>query len=53
MAPMPATHGHSEACCNIPPVVAKGYTPKGDYQQLGGYKTCSSAPLLFRSSSPR
>jgi dienelactone hydrolase len=36
---MPAQHGHSEACCNIPPVVAKGYSEKGAYEDLGGYKT--------------
>lgn len=40
MSTMPATHGHNEACCNIPPVVSKGYHAKGSYQELGGYKTC-------------
>lgn len=40
MSTMPASHGHNEACCNIPPVVATGYDKKGDYTELGGYKTC-------------
>lgn len=40
MSTMPATHGHSQACCNIPPVVASGYTAKGTYEELGGLKTC-------------
>lgn len=42
MATMPASHGHSEACCNIPPVVSKGYKAKGSYEEIGGYKTCAS-----------
>ena len=37
---MPASHGHSQACCNIPPIVSSGYIPKGTYEQLGGMKTC-------------
>ncbi|EAW13488.1 dienelactone hydrolase family protein [Aspergillus clavatus NRRL 1] len=41
---MPATHGHSEACCNIPPVVADGYIPKGSYEQHGGLKTYVTGP---------
>ncbi|KAK3318923.1 Alpha/Beta hydrolase protein [Apodospora peruviana] len=41
---MPATGGHNEACCNIPPVVASGYTPKGSYEQLGGLKTYVTGP---------
>ncbi|KAL1853135.1 hypothetical protein VTK73DRAFT_9080 [Phialemonium thermophilum] len=44
MSTMPATHGHNEACCNIPPVVSKGYTPKGSYEELGGYKTYVTGP---------
>ncbi|OJJ42369.1 hypothetical protein ASPZODRAFT_155298 [Penicilliopsis zonata CBS 506.65] len=39
MSSMSATNGHNEACCNIPPVVADGYVPKGAYEQLGGLKT--------------
>ncbi|KAI1841612.1 hypothetical protein JX265_012506 [Neoarthrinium moseri] len=39
MSTMPASHGHSEACCNIPPVVSKGYDAKGTYEELGGFKT--------------
>lgn len=40
MSAMPASHGHSAACCNIPPIVSKGYQPKGSYEEIGGYKTC-------------
>lgn len=40
MSSMPASHGHSAACCNIPPVVSKGYKAKGSYEEIGGYKTC-------------
>jgi hypothetical protein len=38
---MPAQHGHSEACCNLPPVVAKGYQPKGKYETMNGMKACA------------
>lgn len=41
MSTMAASHGHNEACCNIPPVVAKGYKPRGSYEDIGGYKTCA------------
>ncbi|KAI0458136.1 hypothetical protein F5B21DRAFT_461436 [Xylaria acuta] len=41
---MPAQHGHSEACCNIPPIVSKGYDAKGKYEELGGYKTYVTGP---------
>ncbi|KAI1806920.1 Alpha/Beta hydrolase protein [Daldinia bambusicola] len=44
MSTMPAQHGHSEACCNIPPVVSKGYTPKGTYEELGGFKSYVTGP---------
>ncbi|KAI1632580.1 alpha/beta-hydrolase [Biscogniauxia mediterranea] len=44
MSTMPAQHGHSVACCNIPPVVAKGYSAKGTYEELGGYKTYITGP---------
>ena len=40
MAAMPAVSGHSEACCNIPPVVSSEYVAKGTYEHLGGIKTC-------------
>lgn len=49
MSPMPATHGHNEACCNIPPVVSTGYNKKGSYEELGGFKTCIS-PLSHLDS---
>ncbi|KAH7316480.1 Alpha/Beta hydrolase protein [Stachybotrys elegans] len=44
MSPMPATQGHSESCCNIPPVVAAGYQAKGTYEDIGGYKTYVTGP---------
>ncbi|KAI0850873.1 Alpha/Beta hydrolase protein [Daldinia vernicosa] len=44
MSTMPAQHGHSEACCNIPPVVAKDYAAKGTYEELGGYKSYVTGP---------
>ncbi|KAH8662314.1 Alpha/Beta hydrolase protein [Xylariales sp. PMI_506] len=44
MSTMPAQHGHSQACCNLPPVVSKGYTVKGTYEDLGGYKTYVTGP---------
>lgn len=42
MSTMPASHGHNEACCNIPPVVSKGYSAKGFYHEVDGLKTCKS-----------
>ncbi|KXG49493.1 Dienelactone hydrolase [Penicillium griseofulvum] len=44
MSTMKATHGHSQACCNIPPVVSSGYVPKGLYEELGGMKTYVTGP---------
>ncbi|KAI1181233.1 alpha/beta-hydrolase [Nemania sp. FL0916] len=44
MSTMPAQHGHSEACCNVPPIVSKGYDAKGSYEELGGYKTYVTGP---------
>jgi len=41
---MPASHGHNEACCNIPPVISKGYQAKGTYEEIGGYKTYVTGP---------
>ena len=40
MSAMPATSGHSAACCNLPPIVTKGYQAKGKYEEVGGYKSC-------------
>lgn len=34
-----------QACCSIPPVVAKGYSPKGKYIDIDGMKTCTSLPF--------
>ncbi|KAF9892667.1 hypothetical protein FE257_001069 [Aspergillus nanangensis] len=44
MSTMPASHGHSEACCNIAPVVSTGYVPKGSYEALGGMKNYVTGP---------
>ncbi|ORY67347.1 dienelactone hydrolase [Pseudomassariella vexata] len=44
MSTMPAQHGHSEACCNLPPVVSKGYEGKGVYEELGGYNSYVTGP---------
>ncbi|KAL7962576.1 Alpha/Beta hydrolase protein [Trichoderma compactum] len=44
MSAMPASHGHSAACCNIPPIVSKGYQPKGSYEEIGGWKTYVTGP---------
>ncbi|KAI0428381.1 hypothetical protein F5Y09DRAFT_332624 [Xylaria sp. FL1042] len=44
MSTMPAQHGHSEACCNIPPIVSTGYEGKGAYEELGGFKTYVTGP---------
>jgi len=41
---MPASHGHSEACCNIPPIVVEGYEPKGKYETINGMKTYVTGP---------
>lgn len=34
-----------QACCNIPPIVAKGYSPKGKYIDIDGMKTCTPPRL--------
>jgi len=39
-----AQHGHSAACCSIPPIVSKGYEPKGKYETIGGLKTYVTGP---------
>ncbi|KAK7209807.1 hypothetical protein V2G26_016985 [Clonostachys chloroleuca] len=44
MSRMPASHGHNEACCNIPPVVSKGYQAKGTYEKIGDFKTYVTGP---------
>ena len=56
MSTMPASHGHSEACCNIPPVVSAGYDAKGAYTEVNGLKTCMhnvrvSGPAYARTCS--
>ena len=44
MSTMKATHGHSEACCNVPPVVTSGYSVKGAYETIAGKKTYVTGP---------
>ncbi|OIW31332.1 alpha/beta-hydrolase [Coniochaeta ligniaria NRRL 30616] len=44
MSTMKATHGHNEACCNIPPVVSSGYPKKGAYETIGDKKTYVTGP---------
>jgi len=39
-----AMHGHSAACCSIPPIVSKGYEQKGKYETIGGLKTYVTGP---------
>ncbi|RDW72657.1 dienelactone hydrolase family protein [Aspergillus mulundensis] len=36
--------GVSKACCSIPPIVAKGYEPKGEYKTINGLKTYVTGP---------
>lgn len=36
----PAMSGVSKACCNIPPIISKGYQAKGEYKTINGLKTC-------------
>lgn len=42
---------HSKACCTIPPVVAKDYTPKGEYITIEGLKACKTPPALYPLSN--
>lgn len=44
MSTMQATAGHSQACCNVPPVVSSGYEKKGTFEELGGLKTYVTGP---------
>ncbi|KAL1849602.1 hypothetical protein VTK73DRAFT_9849 [Phialemonium thermophilum] len=41
---MPATGGHSEACCNTPPVVEKGYMQEGWWETIDGLRTYVTGP---------
>ncbi|KAF9887278.1 hypothetical protein FE257_010406 [Aspergillus nanangensis] len=36
--------GVSKACCSIPPIVAHGYQPKGEYKTINGLKTYVTGP---------
>ncbi|KAL2065655.1 hypothetical protein VTL71DRAFT_3325 [Oculimacula yallundae] len=41
---MDSINGHNKACCNIPPIVSKGYELKGKYETIGGLKTYVTGP---------
>lgn len=45
IAKMSSASTQSQACCNTPAVVSKGYTPKGDYIEVDGLKTCQFPPI--------
>ncbi|KAI4215530.1 MAG: hypothetical protein LQ351_001999 [Letrouitia transgressa] len=45
-----AQQGHSAACCTVPPVVAKGYEPKGSYIDLDGMKVYTTGPSSATSA---
>lgn len=51
MSTIPAQHGHSEACCNVPAVISKGYDAKGSYEELGGFKTCMISLSIYQLTS--
>lgn len=42
-----AQHGHSAACCSIPPIVSSGYKQRGEYTKIGGLNTCISYSLFI------
>jgi dienelactone hydrolase len=44
MSSMPAQTHHSAACCNVPPVVIKGYQEKGTYETVDNLKTYVTGP---------
>jgi hypothetical protein len=44
IATMSSKSTQSQACCNTPAVISKGYSPKGDYIQVDGLKTCTTTP---------
>jgi hypothetical protein len=45
VANMSSESTQSQACCNTPAVVTKGYSPKGDYIEVDGLKTCLNTSL--------
>ncbi|CAF9937029.1 MAG: hypothetical protein HETSPECPRED_010533 [Heterodermia speciosa] len=45
-----AQHGHSEACCSVPPAVAKDYKEKGKFVEIGGLKTYATGPSSATSA---
>lgn len=40
----------SHACCTVPPVISKGYSPKGDYKTIDGMKTYVTGPRSAKSA---
>jgi hypothetical protein len=45
IAKMSTESTQSQACCNTPAVVSKGYSPKGDYIEVDSLKTCTEEVL--------
>jgi len=41
---------NSAACCSIPPVISKGYEPKGKYVTLNGLKTYTTGPSTAKQA---
>ncbi|KAF9874677.1 dienelactone hydrolase family protein [Colletotrichum karsti] len=41
---------YSAACCSIPPVISKGYSEKGTYENIGGLKTYVTGPPSARNA---
>lgn len=41
---------HSKACCTIPPVVSKGYEPKGTYITADGLTTYATGPSTAKQA---
>jgi hypothetical protein len=57
VANMSSQSTQSQACCNTPAVVSNGYSPKGDYIEVDGLKTCKStvsiAIIHYLTCKPR
>lgn len=47
IAKMSSESTQSQACCDTPAVVTKGYKPKGDWIEVDGLKTCECLPIAL------
>lgn len=47
-SPDPLTKLNHYTGCSVPPVVSKGYEPKGKYIEVDGMRTCKSIPCLCK-----